>query len=507
MKQSAVILTLFIFAACGDDSPASGLVGGDVHHVPDYGRADATADLPQVPDLPAMQDQQPWPEVVPEDTPPNHDVPTPSSCGFDYDFPPFAPAFVPPAPPSGPDTPGPDFIAWLDPAPAYTFKIAGERNDIVMPGFSDDMPLFDRGRAWNGELRCYETPLGVQLLSESQAYDLYRDIAELTTGVTVKTVQGVRSVVGLRGAYPGTFAWHGNGPNRFNDTLVLLWIDDAGEKRAREFSAHTDTGAHDFGWHSSSSLRPNRRYRYINGWHKDYNALKIVEWDYQVRDDTNKNAHWDSDRNGWLPPEGADDHDRTGSGHNIHVASVGGPLKTAEVNKWSAGCQTIPGMASWTEFITNAWTGSGDTVDYFLVDARDVDPTAWWPCQEDGSHQCPFRIGGFPYAAAGNTSSGGFSEFDLYNCSAADEGGAEYVYMFTIDYDATVGVAVDDDPGAGPDIDVHLLDADDPDSCLARDNISFTQWIPPGRYFVIADTYVSGGSPLAGPFNLDLWIE
>jgi hypothetical protein len=42
------------------------------------------------------------------------------------------------------------------------------------------------------------------------------------------------------------------------------------------------------------------------------------------------------------------------------------------VDSWSAGCQVIPGMANWTEFITNAWTMPGDPVDTFLVDGTSV---------------------------------------------------------------------------------------------------------------------------------------
>jgi len=143
----------------------------------------------------------------------------------------------------------------------------------------------------------------------------------------------------------------------------------------REFPVHTDVGARDFGENSSSSLRPNRRYHHINGWHRStYNALYMIDEGYRVRDDTNHNGHWDSDRNGWLPPRTANDRDRIGGAHNIHTGQVEGSLGTARVGGNSAGCQVIPGMANWIEFIEWLWTGEGDVVEYFLIDVRDIAP-------------------------------------------------------------------------------------------------------------------------------------
>ena len=456
-------------------------------------------------------------ETAPDTTAPDvtevQDPPL-ESCGFEYDFAPWVPA-VPPVPSrSGPEPTAPDqtdavdTIAHAEPDPPATFLLPARsvRADIVMPEYSDDMPLFPRAGNWNGAARCFERPDGARMLLEDEAFDLYQDIAQMTTGVHLDSTPGRRSVVGLRGAYPGTFAWNGNPPDRFNDTLVLLWVEPDGTKRVREFAAHTDTGAFEFGWHNSSSLRPNRRYLYQNGWHKSYNALQISEWNYQVRDDANKNGHWDSDRNGWLPPTTAEDHDRTGSGHNIHLASVDSPLGEAQVKNWSAGCQTIPGIINWTEFITHAWTGMGDPVDYFLVDVRDIDPMVWVPCEPDGTHQCPHRIQSFPYTHTGDTSVAASDDFNVYNCSPADESGPEVVYVLTLEQAATVHAELDDVGGQGPDIDIHLLDGWDPKACLMRDNVAFSLWVPPGRYYILADTFVEAGVPLAGKFQLDVWL-
>jgi hypothetical protein len=404
---------------------------------------------------------------------------------------------------------GPGASNRSEPDAPYTYggssALGGGEADLVLPGYDDDMPLFERGATWIEETRCYELPYGGRRLTQDQAYDLYRDIAELTTGVPLETGAEVRTVLGIRGAYPGTFQWNGNAADLFNDTIVLLWVDAMGEKNAREFSGHTDVGAFDFGPDASSSLRPNRRYRYANGWHGEnpYSALQIAESGYRVRNDTNANGHWDDDRNGWLPPEG-DDFFRTGRGHNLHVASVNGPLGSAHVAVWSAGCQVIPGMASWEAFISAAWTGEGDQVSYFLVDARDIPSRVWYPCDPDGSHACPFDMA-LPAVVAGDTSASGEDAFDRYNCSAADESGPEMVYTFTTDGEGALNVTIDCEPPV--DLDVHLLDADDENACLARGHESLTYDITPGRYLIIADTFVDGGSELAGEFTLSAWIE
>lgn len=431
----------------------------------------------------------------------------PTTCAFDYDMMFTYSAAMPSGVVHGlegeaPLGAGPDLIAHAEPPPKGTFKLPLGREwpveNLTMPNYDDNMPLFGRAADWDEPTRCYERPDGVKFLTEPEAYDMYRAIAELTTGESIDARDEVRTVVGLRGAYPGTFAWHGNLPNRFNDTIVLMWTEN-GVKRVKEFPVNTDTGAYNFGANSSSSLRANRRYDYVNGWHRTYNALRIDESGYRVRDDTNHNGHWDSDRNGWLPPDSGDDHERTGSGHNIHMGSMNAPLGSAVVHNWSAGCQVIPGMANWTEFITNAWTGEGKAVSYFLIDVRDIAPEVWAPCTPDGTHACPYRIGALPFTDTRDTSQVSTSEFDVYNCSSANEGGPEVVYVMTTNRSGTLSVSVDCTEPV--DIDVHLLDGDDANACLARGHKSFTKDIGPGRYFIVADTFVDG-QPLSGSYTL-----
>jgi len=398
-----------------------------------------------------------------------------------------------------------DVIAHAEPrAPVHWIAYRDAASEgLVMPGYSDTLPQFERSMDWGDDQRCFETPLGEQFLSEADAYLLYRDIAEQTTGVSVNDQDGSRTIIGIRGAWPGSFAWHGNAPDRFNDTLVVLWIED-GKRRVAEFPVNTGTGSYDFGYHASSSLRPNRRYRYENGWHRDYNAMSIDEWAYRVRDDTNHNGHWDSDRNGWLSG-GEADHERTGSGHNIHAASVDAPLGQARVQNWSAGCQTIPGMDNWTRFIDVAWEESGVGVDYFLVDARDIPWWVWQSCVPDGSHECPYEIDAFPFVHESDTTEALARDFDVYNCSEANESGPEIVYSFTVDADVQISVTVDCPEGV--DVDIHLLDGDDANACVDRGHIAIDTDLGPGRYFVVVDTWVDDGVEYSGAYTLQVNAE
>lgn len=447
----------------------------------------------------------------------------PTSCNFDYSAQ-FSmltdePSPLPRAPQWSREEPAEHAGAWhgsgeiahADPPPPSTYRVPVSTlrkvpaDSLTLPAYDDDMPLFERGAEWTGPTRCYETPVGVRELTQEQAYDLYQRIAERTTGLAMNVHTEHRTVVGLRGSYPGTFSWHGNAPNKFNDTVVLLWEEASTGKHVREFPVNTDTGAVDFGDASSSSIRANRRYAYVNGWHKTYNALRINESSYRVRDDNNGNGHWDSDRNGWLPPSGEDDYDRTGSGHNIHMGSMDGPLGEAKVKNWSAGCQVIPGMANWIEFITNAWTAEGDAVEYYLVDVRDIPPAVWAPCTPDGSHACPHLIDSLPFEHAGNTSSQGEKSFDQYNCSTASESGAEVVYELRVNKKGTLTVSVD--CPSGVDVDVHLLDGDDAKACVVRNDKELSYSIAPGRYLIVVDTFASGGTEFPGAYTLHVSLK
>lgn len=375
--------------------------------------------------------------------------------------------------------------------------------DLVMPGFEDQMPLFERAQAWS-EPRCYEVQPGEgRLLSEEEAYERYRRLVLETLWRNIDQNPEHRTVIGLRGAAPGLITWNYNSPNYYNDTLVLLWKDVDAQPHVLEFPVNTDTGAHDFGEDQSSSLRPNRHYPYLNDWHRDYNALRIDLASYPVRDDTNNNGHWDSDRNGWLMgPQAGLDYDRLGTAHNIHGAPASPPLAQAEINLASAGCQVIPGAQNWERFITQAWTGLGDSVDYYLIDVRDIPNRFFEPCNEQGTHACPYSIRTFPYQTSGDTSMSYERLYDVYSCATANEGGAEQVYVMNLPSEGLFRASVEtSDPAIDPDL--HLLEGDDAQACRARGHEVVEALLPAGRYVLIVDTYISAqGVELAGRYDL-----
>jgi len=79
------------------------------------------------------------------------------------------------------------------------------------------------------------------------------------------------------------------------------------------------------------------------------------------------------------------------------------------------------------------------------------------------------------------------------------------VYVLTVDSEGTLTATVD---CASPvDVDVHLLDADDKNACLARDDTSLSWPVTPGRYFIIVDTYANAGVKLAGAYTLKVQLQ
>ncbi|MEE2757309.1 MAG: hypothetical protein VYA30_11635 [Myxococcota bacterium] len=489
----------------------------------EYGEPEPPSVHPIIPQQDTIESDSTEPQMEPEPEPspvePGADPNAVESCNFGYPMVSSltlhstdAERAVRAAPSAGVSR-----IAYPEPLPGYTWQMAGDRathlkpaygvNSLTMPGYDDEMPLFNRGAEWRTERRCYELPTGARMLTQDEAYELWARLVSETLWYELDRTPGKRTVIGLRGAFPGRFESHGNTPNWFDDTLVLMWIDEDGNKHVREFPVNTDTGARDFGYHQSSSLKPNRYYPYTNGWHRSYNALRMDLASYPVRDDSNKNGHWDDDRNGWLDG-GAADHDRLGSGHNIHMGSVEGSLSEIRVNRWSAGCQVIPGSDNWIEFIRHAWTDFGNRVDYYLVDARDIAASVWQPCEEsDGTYRCPHQISQFPYRAAGNTAVSQVSTHNVYNCSDANEGGKEVVYVLNIResarLDITISTRSDDiDP------DIHLLTGNDSQACLARGHRVINQRVAPGRYLLVVDTWVNDdGVALEGAYDLSVTVQ
>ncbi|HEY3448287.1 MAG TPA: SUMF1/EgtB/PvdO family nonheme iron enzyme [Myxococcales bacterium] len=129
------------------------------------------------------------------------------------------------------------------------------------------------------------------------------------------------------------------------------------------------------------------------------------------------------------------------------------------------------------------------------------------PCASgNGSWERPFCIPSLPASVSGDTSASTVDVADHYSpCSpATDESGPEVVYVLTLAERGTLTLTVDDKSGDTVDVDVHLLSAPDANSCLARANITLTQAVEAGTYWIAVDSWFNGTQPLAGPFTLDV---
>ena len=119
-----------------------------------------------------------------------------------------------------------------------------------------------------------------------------------------------------------------------------------------------------------------------------------------------------------------------------------------------------------------------------------------------GTLQNPIVIKSFPYAD--NTRNTKQSPSDVLDgCGAAptkDESGPEFVYKATFTKPGKLTVSVSDDVGV--DIDVHLYGAQNTNNCLARHDSTFTYQVDCGTYYIVADTFRSGGKDQAGAYKL-----
>ncbi len=127
------------------------------------------------------------------------------------------------------------------------------------------------------------------------------------------------------------------------------------------------------------------------------------------------------------------------------------------------------------------------------------------PGGPDGPAPCPEGVtcvDSFPFGEDRDTSLEPPSRLEGYSCSDADESGPEVIYRVTVPEAGFLSAAVDEQPGV--DVDVHILGALDPATCLDRGNFHARADVQAGDYFVVVDTYVSAGTPQAGAFHVDI---
>jgi hypothetical protein len=109
----------------------------------------------------------------------------------------------------------------------------------------------------------------------------------------------------------------------------------------------------------------------------------------------------------------------------------------------------------------------------------------------------------FPFTHSGDTALAEPGWMDFYSCDPdIDESGNEQVYRVTVPKDGFLSAAVSDAPGV--DVDVHILSALDPQACLDRGHHHAGADVEAGDWYVVVDTFVQDGLPLAGQYTIEI---
>jgi hypothetical protein len=118
----------------------------------------------------------------------------------------------------------------------------------------------------------------------------------------------------------------------------------------------------------------------------------------------------------------------------------------------------------------------------------------------DGTLASPFVIPELPFVDDNDTSKSQGRALDVYDCAAQDESGPEIVYRLILSAPARLRARVFVDDGV--DVDLHWLDGPTADRCLARADKTLELEADAGEYWLVADSYVSGGQVKAGSYRL-----
>ncbi len=176
---------------------------------------------------------------------------------------------------------------------------------------------------------------------------------------------------------------------------------------------------------------------------------------------------------------------------------------------------SMPAMLTEASFISNPseeallyTTGRNCTIagaiakgieDHYSVTAEEP------PCASSASGTCgnPILITSFPYTENNDTAGEG-ALMNWYSCSpTTNEAGPELVYKVSVPSAGTLTVTVTD--GTGVDIDPHLLSTCNVNSCIMRNDTTFSIFLQPGDYFLICDTWTnSSGTQYPGAYTLNV---
>lgn len=120
----------------------------------------------------------------------------------------------------------------------------------------------------------------------------------------------------------------------------------------------------------------------------------------------------------------------------------------------------------------------------------------------------PYRVDALPFTDLKDTFAHGEARIDRYTgCDAPqDESGPEVVYRLDLDRETTLRAMVFD--RGEVDVDLHLLDASgEAAGCLERDHQLIEASLAPGTWYLVVDSYVSGGEIKGGEYLLTVIEE
>ncbi|MBI5529500.1 MAG: hypothetical protein HY897_24510 [Deltaproteobacteria bacterium] len=123
-----------------------------------------------------------------------------------------------------------------------------------------------------------------------------------------------------------------------------------------------------------------------------------------------------------------------------------------------------------------------------------------------GQGTCPVGVtcvDSFPFGDDRDTSAEPPGTFSSYSCKpTVNEGGPEVIYRVTVPEAGFLSAAVYEESGV--DVDVHILSELNQSKCIDRGNFHARADVEAGVHWVVIDTYVSGGTPQAGKFHVDI---
>jgi spore germination protein YaaH len=129
-----------------------------------------------------------------------------------------------------------------------------------------------------------------------------------------------------------------------------------------------------------------------------------------------------------------------------------------------------------------------------------------------GSFDETIKIESFPFEKTDNTYRYASDNIDFYDCAqnisdttATDESGPEIVFEFAADCDGTLKAEITKGSGGDnlrEDIDIHLLSGKTEDSCIFRSDAAIQIELKKGRYYLVADSFSTGGAVKGGEFTL-----